>query len=358
MIALYVSSTAPYSGKSALCVGIGRRLRKDGYKIGYMRPVTTAKTCIGDCVVDREAESMLQTLQLTNSVKSIWPVCLDATTMESVLRGEGADYRKQIREAFEDVSAGKDVVLIEGGSRCVQGLAAGVSCQEISALLRAKVLVVDKFDVGTSLVVDDLLAYKMRLGGKMLGAILNAVPRHRLDYVEKMVVPFLEEHDVPVYGVLPLERIFSSVAVGELSEALNGEIICRSDLLGNLVENLMVGAMNVDSALQYFRRKLNLGVITGGDRPDIQLAALETSTRCLILTGNIRPSPLIISRAEEAGVVIILVGFDTMTAVQRAEEVFTKTRFHQDQKISRFEQMLTERFKFDKLYHELGLGQG
>jgi len=60
----------------------------------------------------------------------------------------------------------------------------------------------------------------------------------------------------------------------------------------------MVGAMNVDSALAHFRRQPNKAVITGGDRPDIQLAALETSTRCLILTGNLPPNPLIIGRAK------------------------------------------------------------
>jgi BioD-like phosphotransacetylase family protein len=40
----------------------------------------------------------------------------------------------------------------------------------------------------------------------------------------------------------------------------------------------MVGAMSAENALSYFRRKAHKVVITGGDRPDIQLAALETST--------------------------------------------------------------------------------
>jgi len=357
MIALYISSTAPYSGKSALCVGLGRRFQKDGYTIGYMRPVTTVKTCIGECVVDKEAELMRQTLDLKDPVQAIWPVCFDSPTVEAVMRGEGEDYRQVIKDAFAQVSTDKDIVLLEGGSRCVQGLAAGTSCQEIASVLRAKVLVVDKYDVSTVMVVDDLLAYKMRLGKKMVGAVLNAVPRHRLDFVEQLVVPFLEEHGVPVYAVLPLEKIFSSVTVGELAEALQGEIICRPDLTHALVENLMVGAMSVDSALTYFRRKLNLGVITGGDRPDIQLAALETSTKCLILTGNLHPSPLILSRAEEAGVAIILVKHDTMTTVQLAEEVFGKPRFHQEQKIERFERMLAERFDFSRLYQDLHLEQ-
>jgi BioD-like phosphotransacetylase family protein len=357
MIALYVTSTAPYAGKSALCVGLAKRFQREGFKIGYMRPVTSVRTCISGCVVDKEAELTLQTLDLQDPVEAIWPVCFDGPTIEALLRGEGEDYRQLIKDAFAQVSAGKDIVLIEGGNRCVQGLSAGISCQEIAAFLRAKVLVVDKYDVAVSMAADDLLGYKKRLRRKMLGAVLNAVPKHRMEFAEQLLVPFLDRSDVPVYAVLPLERIFSSVSVGELSEALQGEVICRPDLAHVLVENLMVGAMSVDSALQYFRRKLNLGIITGGDRPDIQLAALETSTRCLILTGNLQPSPLILNRAEEAGVAIILVKFDTMTTVQKAEEAFDRTRFHQEQKIERFERMLAERFAFDRLYQELGLEQ-
>jgi BioD-like phosphotransacetylase family protein len=357
MIALYVTSTAPYAGKSALCIGLAKRFQREGFKVGYMRPVTSVRTCISGCLVDKEAELTVQTLDLKDPVEAIWPVCFDAPTIEALLRGEGEDYRQLIKEAFAQVSADKDIVLIEGGNRCVQGLAAGISCQAIAAFLKAKVLVVDKYDAAIPLAADDLLGYKKRLGRKMLGAVLNAVPKHRMDFAQQLLVPFLNRSDVPVYAVLPLERLFSSVSVGELSEALQGEIICRQDLAHVLVENLMVGAMSVDSALRYFRRKLNLGIITGGDRPDIQLAALETSTRCLILTGNLQPSPLILSRAEEAGVAIILVKYDTMTTVQKAEEAFDRTRFHQEQKIERFERMLAERFDFDRLYQGLDLEQ-
>ena len=358
MITLYIGSTAPYAGKSALCVGLTRSFQKDGYTVGYMRPVTVTKTYIGECVVDEEAELMRQTLRLTDPVAAIWPVCLDPPTVEAILRGERENYEKLIKDAFVQVSRGKDIVLLEGGSRCAQGLAAGLPWGEITDLLQAKVLVVDKYDVSTVTVVDDLLACKQRLGSRLRGVVLNAVPRHQLDFVEHVVVPFLIAHDVPVYATLPLERIFSSVSVGEFAEALQGRIICRADLADQLIENLSIGAMSVDSALTYFRHKLNKAVITGGDRPDIQLAAIETSTKCLILTGNLHPSPLILSRAEESGVAIILVKHDTMTTVQLSEQVFSKTRFHHEKKIARFERMLGERFDFARLYDELGLQRG
>ncbi len=355
MVTLYITSTTPYAGKSALCVGLGRRFRKDGYTIGYMRPVTTTRTRIGECMVDEEANLLRQSLGLTEPVDVVWPVCLDPPAVEAVLRGEGNDYPRLVLEAFAQVSKNKDIVLLEGGTRCAQGSIIGLPCDTIAQMLHARALVVAKYDTSTVLVIDDLLADKRRLGDLMLGAVLNAVDRERLDFVQTVVVPFLLKHGIPVFAVLPLERIFVSVSVAELAEALQGEVICRPDLTNELVENLMIGAMSVDSALAYFRRKLNKAVITGGDRPDIQLAALETSTKCLILTGNLHPNPLIINRAEEAGVAIMLVKHDTMTAVQLAEQALGRARFHQEKKIQRFESMLSECFDFARLYKDLGL---
>ncbi|MEW6443092.1 MAG: DRTGG domain-containing protein [bacterium] len=93
----------------------------------------------------------------------------------------------------------------------------------------------------------------------------------------------------------------------------------------------------------------------GGDRADIQLVALETSTRCLILTGNIRPSQQILSRAQDRSVPVVLAHYDTMTAIGRIERFFGKTRFHQEKKIRRFEALPGEHMDFRGLKKELGL---
>ena len=122
-----------------------------------------------------------------------------------------------------------------------------------------------------------------------------------------------------------------------------------------LVEHMLVGAMSVESALSYFRRKPNKAVITGGDRADIQLAALETSTRCLILTGNIYPSPAVINRAEELCVPVLLTRLDTLATIEIIENFFGKSRFQQPQKVERFSELMGEHFDFAGLYKALGV---
>ncbi len=353
MATLYVTSPETFSGKSALCVGLGKRFIRDGYRVGYMKPVSTNALRTGGVCIDQDAEFMKHTFGLTEPVTALAPICLDAADVEATLRGEKNDFVRRLQETFAAVSEEKDVMILEGGSSLMEGFMLGLPSYEVSSLLRAKELVVVKYN--TVSVVDEILGAKSVLRTSMLGAVINSVPRPKLDFVRSTVVPFLEQRGVKVYAVLPQERVLLSISVRELAEVLDGEILCCADRVDELVENLMVGAMSVDSALSYFRRKPNKAVITGGDRPDIQLAALETSTKCLILTGNVQPSPIILDRAEEVGVPMILVRKDTLTTVEIIEQFFGKTRFHQEKKILRFERLLETSFDFATLYKDIGL---
>jgi len=74
--------------------------------------------------------------------------------------------------------------------------------------------------------------------------------------------------------------------------------------------------MTPEVALKYFRRTIRKAVITGGDRVDIQLAALQTDISALILTGNIYPDVKVLGRADESGIPVILVPYDTYTTIK------------------------------------------
>jgi BioD-like phosphotransacetylase family protein len=356
MATLYVVSTETFSGKSALCVGLAKRFERDGLRIGYMKPVSTgARLAAG--LVDEDAEFFKQTFDLPDSLEDMVPVGIAPRTVEAILAGEdGTEFPARLQSACQKIAEGRDVVILEGGCNLREGYLIDLSTFRIIEMLEALAITVVKYNDDLQ-VLDDALTARVRLGETLIGVVLNSVPRQRMPFVQELVKPALEERGVPVLAVLPQERLLLSISVRELAEFLNGKILCSADKVDELVEHLMVGAMSVDSALTYFRRKPNKAVITGGDRPDIQLAALETSTKCLILTGNLQPSPIILGRAEEVGVPMILVRQDTLSAVEVIEQFFGKTRFHQQKKIERFEEMLEDRFDFERLYAALGLAR-
>jgi BioD-like phosphotransacetylase family protein len=121
--------------------------------------------------------------------------------------------------------------------------------------------------------------------------------------------------------------------VGTLAAAL-GATAVRGDegAAGAMLERFCVGAMDVEHALRVFRGVPRKAVVTGGYRTDIQLAALETDTVCLVLTGGVPPNEIILARARERGVAILTVPEDTMAVVDRFERLLGRLRIREPEK--------------------------
>ena len=202
--------------------------------------------------------------------------------------------------------------------------------------------------------MDALLFAKQHLGKRLMGVVINEVPHEKLELVYTDLNPWLEKQGIPVLATLPKSDILRSVSVGELVKQLNAEVLCRSDRLDLLVESLAIGAMNVNSAVKYFHKLQNMAVVTGGDRVEIQQAALETSTQCLILTGQLPPPAFILNRAEELEIPILSVDLDTLTTVEIIERTFGQVRVHEPIKIECIRSLMSEHFDIDRLLSELG----
>jgi len=91
--------------------------------------------------------------------------------------------------------------------------------------------------------------------------------------------------------------------------------------------------MDVASAMKYFRKTPNKAVITGGYRNNIKIAALETSTKCLILTGDENPGEVVVGKAMMARNPILLVRGYTFFAVEKVESLLGKIHFKGEKRL-------------------------
>jgi BioD-like phosphotransacetylase family protein len=355
MATLYVASTETFVGKSAVCIGLLRRMQRDGFSIGYMKPVSVSVAHTADSVLDEDAAFIRSTLGLDANLDQIAPVLITPGVVESILRGQTSSYTKTLMDAYLAVSRDKDIVVLEGTNTWSEGALVDLTADQVTDLLQAPGLLVSRYS--STLSVDTILSVQRYVGDRLLGVLINQVEEPQIDFVQSRVVPFLEGRGIPVFGVLPRDPTLAGISVGELLEHLGGQLIGRREWCERTVEALMIGAMGADASLSFFRRRANKAVITGGDRSDLQLAALETSTSALVLTGNIRPSPQVIDRAEDQEVPIILVPDDTLTTVDRAERLFGRVRFYQTAKLQRFTDLMDSHFNFTRLYESLGLEQ-
>ena len=355
MKSLYVTSVERYSGKTATCLALGKRLQADGYKVGYLKPVSYQPWRVGDRIADEDAAFVKDVLDLEAQPWELSPVVVTPKFLRERLQSqEDINLMDQVKEASNAAGSGQDVLLLEGGASLREGYVVGLPTPAVAAALGSAVLVVVKYR-GKVRLLDDALTVRTRLGATFSGIIINRVPKESINFVLEVAVPYLERHDIPVFGVIPEKRGLEALTVEEIINVLDAQVLTKEVNRQALVETLTIGAMTAEAALSVFRKQTNKAVITGGDRTDIQLAALETSTTCLILTGNLHPSPLIVKQAEEFGVSILLVPTNTMETVEAIEKVFGKTRLGQTVKLQQFETLVASHVNMDRIYQALEL---
>ncbi|SEV94556.1 phosphotransacetylase family protein [Natrinema salifodinae] len=346
---LLVASLAESTGKTAITLALARLAEAEGETVGYMKPKGTRLQSNVGKTLDEDPMLARELLDLDAEMHDLEPVVYSPTFIDQAIRGreDPAELRERIQEAFGTLAADRDRMFVEGGGRYDVGGIVDLTDADVAALLDARVLLVAPYEIPGD--VDDVLAAAETFGDRLAGVVFNDVPDAAYDALETDVVPFLEGRGIPVYGVLPSERELSGVTVADLADELGASMLVEEGQ-DVYVERFAVGAMGPDSALRHFRRTKDAAVITGGDRAEIHTAALEApGVRCLILTGGHRPSGAIVGQASEKGVPILAVQTDTLTTVERAEDVVRSGRTRDAETVDRMEALLTDHAAVDAI---------
>lgn len=350
MIPIFIASSKGHSGKTFLALGLGMKLIEQGYKVGYIKPIGRMPVKKGREVFDADALFMKEAFSLPDAPGVISPFVVGFETQNLLFEGKIKDVKKRILDAV-GAQKDKDFVLIGGAGDLFEGAAFEIDAPRLIKDLQARAVLVESWSGDVS--VDALMGAHKLLGERFIGGIINKVPLNAIPHVKETVKPFLEKKGIAVFGVFPEDSILKAITVKNLNEILSGRVLCCEDRLDESVENFSIGAMDVDSALTHFRRIPNKAVITGAHRSDIQLTAMETSTKCIILTGGLSTNDVVIGKAESKGVPIISVQDDTFTVIDRIEAVIGKTRIRDKGKIIRTKEMVGAEFDMERFLRAL-----
>ncbi len=337
---LYIVSTEAYSGKSAISLALALGFQEKGLKVHYMKPIGASLRRFGDDFIDEDAYFAWQALGIEADWELASPILLTQEMLEATLAGPLPGLEEKILAAVEKLGQGQDVIIMEALSGLNSGRALGLPVKRIAQLTDAQVVGVIAHHHTPDL--DGMLALQDNCHERLAGIVINGTPPHLVASLQERLQPFVAYHNLPFYGVLARDRLLRSISVADLVEELNGEVLCGHEGLDEMVETFVLGAMGSAAALRHFQRVPHKAVITGGDRSDIQLAALQTSTRCLILTGNLRPSVRVLGRAAEQGVPVILVREDTLTTTERVEKAIGHVRLSSPKQVARLRETLHE----------------
>jgi len=308
----------PGSGKTAVALGLALKFRREGYRAGYFKPVGYTHGPAGR--LDEDGILMRTVLEMSEDQETVVPLMANNFYLTS--DQDPRLCRQKVGDAYRILAERYDPVIVDGSNFPWAMASYGLDTISIAREVGGKVLCTIK--IQNDFTLDEALFFLLHAaarGAGVAGCIFNNVARPLMAKSNELYAGLLQNFGFNHLGTIPRRREIHAPTVAEFHEILGGEILTGQEHLDRLVEDVLIGAMTIESAVDTLRRALNKAVVIGGDRADYALAALETSTSVLILTGGLYPNLAVLTRAKEKGVPVILVHYDTYTTIEKIEEV-------------------------------------
>jgi BioD-like phosphotransacetylase family protein len=324
--AFYLCSLKERAGKSFLSIGIIQKLQKEKKRFAYFKPIGCPKGAFSS-KADKDVGFILNTVYKTDHPYDlVSPISIpDAYYIDIVDAGKKSEYLETIRNAYNEITKDVDYVVIEGSPSIRKFIRVGIDDVSIAQALGINELIFVSTE-SSDRCIDNFFFTKNYFdfrGVSPMGIIFNKIDYEYIERIKELKEKHIKRYNIPVLGIIEMSlELFSPRAI-EIKEAIGGELIneSASEGLKNLVETTIIGAMNTQAALKYLRQVKKAAVITGGDRTDLALAALNEDVSALILTGYMQPDKKVIIAANAKGIPIILSPSDTYTTLRNMEKL-------------------------------------
>jgi len=314
------------------------RLKEKGLKVGFFKPYgllpeSPAPSPGGRC--DSDVLLLKQVLEIPEPEEILCPILFPGNQIPEGAGLQGGELREKIQAGFEEVSRGKDVVLVMGAREIffgegVPGLSDGVLVKSFDS----SVLLVDRYQ-RDNLTFYSLLSLNSFLDGRVKSAILNHVPPEQIDHVKNKVVSFLQQKGVKSVVAIPQDSVLAALTVAAVAEIVGGQILCCPEGEGNLVQGSTIGTKYLEGPLSIFRQVYSKVILLGQDPQKDPVAGI-------ILTGGRNPSEVVIKVARDRGIPLILTRPDTFQVVERMEKAKPVLTPKDEFRVRRFLKLIDE----------------
>ncbi|HQN76547.1 MAG TPA: DRTGG domain-containing protein [Methanomassiliicoccales archaeon] len=331
MRSLYLGSVVEKSGKSMVTLGLAKNFQG---QVGFFKPFKERLMREGDRVIDQDAYLMRHVLNLDKPEEVLCPFTYD------VFRAARMD---EVKAAYKKAACDCEMMLIEGTREVTTGYLNDVSGLAITEATGSDLVLISTPEAAALDKIAMLHKLSEKYKIKVKGVILNKTD-------DLSVANFLESKGIKVLGCVPHIPEMTYFTVKEVAEALTANVLVGEGHMDRVVEGVFIGAMTMETALKYMRRHRRKAIITGGDRSDIQLAALSTDTSCLILTGGMYPANQVVSKAYEKDIPILVTRYDTLATSEMVEHLIARIEPQDAEKVRLVEKAIADNVDLEAVF--------
>jgi len=342
MKTLIIGSVCEDAGKTSLIVGLARIL---GKKFGYLKP-------FGDRLIYRKKRLWDYDSALLTNIFGLEQSSEDMTIgfEHAKLRYmyDEASTRSKLLEMVRNLGDANQILFVEGGKDLTYGTSVRLDTLSLARYLGGKLIIVASGDEGT--ILDDVTFLKKYVNMSDLEFTLVINKVNNIDDYANTHLQDIKEMGIKVAGIIPFQKDLTYVNVSYVAERLQARVISGEGGLSNKVKHVFVGAMSGDAAVRLPLFKIeNKLAITSGDRSDMIVAALESSTAGIVLTNNVIPAQNIIAKAAEKNIPLLLVPYDTFQTAKRVDDMPTLLTRDDTERIDLLEKLIKEHIDIDAI---------
>lgn len=313
---LIVGSLNGSAGKTSLILGLSKVL---GKKIGYLKPFGDRLLYKKKRLWDYDSALVTKVCELSELPEEM-SIGFEHAKLRYMYSKD--EIKKKLDEMAAHAGEGKDVLFIEGPDSLASGTS--INLDIISVATDQKASLVFVVSGGEDTIIDQVMFIHKFVditGAKLNGIIINKVGD--TEDFKNTYLDTIKETGIKVLGLLPYREELTFYNVGFLADGLFAKVLAGEAGLNKTVSRIFVGAMSADTAMtkSYFANEARKLVITGGDRSDMILAALESGSSAIVLTNDLLPPPNIIAKATELEVPLLLVSADTYSVAKQIDEM-------------------------------------
>jgi BioD-like phosphotransacetylase family protein len=322
------------AGKTSVIVGVAAALNR---KMAYIKPFGERMLYRKKRLWDYDSALITNLFGLKEDPVDM-SIGFDHSKLRYMYDQEGT--QKKLLETVTHIGKEKEILFIEGGRDLSYGMSVYLDTLSLAKYLGSRLVMVISGEEDT--ILDDILFLKKHVdfaGVNLSGVIVNKV--QNLEDFQNTHLPVIQKLGVRVLGVIPYQSDLTYFSVYYLADRLFAKVITGEGGLKKVIKNIVIGAWSANIFLQNpLFKKENKLVITGGDRTDMILAALEGDTSGIILTNNILPPSNIISKASEKNIPLLMVFSDTYQTAKQIESLEPLLTREDTEKVDLLKQMV------------------
>ena len=357
---LFIAATRQHDGKTTTSLGLLAAMQNFYPRIGYIKPVGQRFVEIEEQKIDEDSVLMDAVFRLNCPLVDMSPIAVEPAFTRKYLQSANNEVLvKKIRDSFDRVAWEKDFVLCEGSGHAGVGSVFDLSNAQVARLLGCKVIIVTQGGIGRP--IDEVClnqALFEKEGVEIIGVIVNKVTEEKIPEITQFVRRGLKRKGLELLGVLPHEKLLSNPTVELIRDELRAELLNPPTPLNALVNDVVVGAMGAQNAVQFFKPGVLL--ITPGDREDIVLAACTCIDNQgpermagIVLTGGLRPSSSVLKVIQNMPIAVLLAQADSYKVASKVHNLTVKTRPNDAEKIALIRDLIAKHVNVKKIIASL-----